>query len=57
MLEIVSEAVKSMAEGELLQIQKSRKLHIHEEDYFKIITSKTAALISPAQHRGKIGYR
>jgi octaprenyl-diphosphate synthase len=46
MLEIVSEAVKSMSEGELLQIQKARKLNIKEEDYFKIITSKTAALLS-----------
>ncbi len=46
MLEIVSEAVKSMSEGELLQLQKSRKLNITEVDYFKIITSKTAALIS-----------
>jgi octaprenyl-diphosphate synthase len=46
MLEIVSEAVKSMSEGELLQLQKARKQNIKEEDYFKIITSKTAALIS-----------
>lgn len=46
MLEIVSEAVKSMTEGELLQLQKSRKLNIREEDYFRIIGSKTAALIA-----------
>jgi len=46
MLEIVSEAVKSMSEGELLQIQKARKLNIKEEDYFKIIRSKTAALLA-----------
>ena len=46
MLEIVSEAVQSMSEGELLQLQKARKLNIREADYFKIITSKTAALIS-----------
>jgi octaprenyl-diphosphate synthase len=46
MLEIVSDAVKSMSEGELFQLQKARKLNIKEEDYFKIITSKTAALIS-----------
>ncbi|HUX96038.1 MAG TPA: polyprenyl synthetase family protein [Bacteroidales bacterium] len=46
MLEIVSEAVKSMSEGELLQLQKSRKLNITEEDYFRIILSKTAALIA-----------
>lgn len=46
MLEIVSEAVKSMSEGELLQLQKSRKQNIKEADYFRIISSKTAALIS-----------
>ncbi|HOW41158.1 MAG TPA: polyprenyl synthetase family protein [Bacteroidales bacterium] len=46
MLEIVSEAVKSMSEGELLQLQKARKQSITEEDYFRIIKSKTAALIS-----------
>ena len=46
MLEIVSEAVKSMSEGELLQLQKARKLNMKEEDYFRIISSKTAALIA-----------
>jgi octaprenyl-diphosphate synthase len=46
MLEIVSDAVKSMSEGELLQLQKSRKLNLREEDYFRIIKSKTAALLS-----------
>jgi octaprenyl-diphosphate synthase len=46
MLEIVSEAVKSMSEGELLQLQKARKSNITEEDYFRIILSKTAALIA-----------
>jgi octaprenyl-diphosphate synthase len=46
MLEIISEAVKSMAEGELLQLQKARKLNIKELDYYKIIISKTAAMLS-----------
>jgi len=46
MLEITSEAVKSMTEAELLQLQKSRKLNLTEEDYFRIIRGKTAALIS-----------
>jgi octaprenyl-diphosphate synthase len=46
MLEIISEAVQSMSKGELLQLQKSRKLNISEEDYFRIIKSKTAALIA-----------
>jgi len=46
MLEMVSEAVQSMSKGELLQLQKSRKLNIKEDDYFKIISCKTAALIA-----------
>src|SRR4030042_1269968 len=52
MLEIVSEAVKSMTEGELLQIQKARRMNIKEEDYFKIITSKTAAFLSACTATG-----
>lgn len=52
MLEIVSEAVKTMAEGELLQLQKSRKQNLKEEDYFKIIKCKTAALISACTATG-----
>lgn len=54
MLEIVSEAVKSMSEGELLQLQKARKLNIKEEDYFKIIMSKTAALLAACTACGAI---
>jgi octaprenyl-diphosphate synthase len=54
MLEIVSEAVKSMSEGELLQLQKSRKQNIREEDYFRIISSKTAALIAACTACGAI---
>lgn len=46
LLKIVSEAVKEMSEGELLQIQKSRKLNITEEEYFNIIRKKTATLIA-----------
>ena len=46
MLEIISEAVKKMSEGELLQLQKARKHYISESDYLRIIFSKTAALIS-----------
>jgi len=46
MLGIISEAVKKMSEGELLQLQKARKNHISEADYLRIIQSKTAALIS-----------
>lgn len=54
MLEIVSEAVKSMSEGELLQLQKSRKQNIKEEDYFRIIGMKTAAIISACTACGAV---
>ena len=46
LLEIVSNAVKEISEGELHQIQKSRKLDISEEEYFEIIRRKTASLIA-----------
>ena len=45
-LEIVSKAVKEMSEGELLQIEKTRKLNIQEDVYFEIIRSKTASLLA-----------
>ena len=47
-LQILSEAVKQMSEGELLQIEKARKLNLNEEIYFEIIRSKTASLLSSA---------
>jgi len=46
LLRIVSEAVKEMSEGELLQIQKSRRLNITNDQYFEIIRKKTATLIA-----------
>ncbi len=46
LLKIVSTSVKLMSEGELLQIEKARKLDIEEEVYFDIITKKTATLIA-----------
>jgi len=46
LLKIVSVAVREMSEGELLQIQKSRKLNITEEVYYDIIRKKTASLIA-----------
>lgn len=46
LLKIVSEAVKQMSEGELLQIEKARKLDIDEDTYFTIIKQKTASLIA-----------
>lgn len=54
MLEIMSEAVQSMSEGELLQLQKSRKLNITEDVYFEIIRMKTASLISACTACGTI---
>ena len=45
-LDIISESVKKMSEGELLQIEKSRSLDIDETVYFDIIKKKTASLIS-----------
>lgn len=48
MLQIVSKAVRDMSEGELLQIEKARRLDIKEEIYYDIIRQKTASLISSA---------
>lgn len=45
-LEILSTAVEQMSEGELLQMEKARKLDITEEVYFDIITKKTASLLA-----------
>lgn len=52
LLEIVSEAVKAMSEGELLQIEKARRLDINEEIYYEIIRQKTASLIAAACSAG-----
>ena len=52
LLEIASEAVREIAEGELLQIQKSRTLNITEEVYFEIIYKKTATLIAACTASG-----
>jgi octaprenyl-diphosphate synthase len=46
LLKIMSTAVQDMSEGELLQIEKARKLDITEEVYFDIIRQKTATLIA-----------
>ena len=45
-LKLISVAVREMSEGELLQIEKARKLDITEEVYFEIIRQKTATLIA-----------
>jgi octaprenyl-diphosphate synthase len=46
LLKVVSEAVREMSEGELLQIEKARKLNITEDIYYDIIRQKTASLIA-----------
>ena len=46
LLRIVSNATREMSEGELLQIEKARRLDISEEIYFEIIRKKTASLIA-----------
>jgi len=47
-LQIMSEAVKLMSEGELLQIEKARNLNLNEDTYYSIIKGKTASLLSSA---------
>lgn len=44
-LGVITNTVKRMSEGELLQIQKTRKLDIDEETYFQVISDKTASLL------------
>ena len=46
LLKIISKSVKDMSQGELLQIEKARRLDIDEKTYFDIITKKTASLIA-----------
>ena len=47
-LQLLSEAVRLMSEGELLQIEKSRSLNLDEGVYFEIIRNKTASLLASA---------
>jgi octaprenyl-diphosphate synthase len=54
MLEIVSRAVREMAEGELMQMEKARRLDIKEEIYYDIIRQKTASLIAAACSAGAV---
>lgn len=52
LLKITSTAVKEMSEGELLQIEKARRLDIKESIYYEIIRKKTASLIASACSAG-----
>lgn len=45
-LEILSDAIKLMSEGELLQLEKSRNLNLKEDVYYEIINGKTASLLA-----------
>ena len=47
-LKYLSDAVRQMSEGELLQMEKSRSLNLEEDIYFEIIKSKTASLLASA---------
>jgi len=57
LLKIISVAVKAMSEGELLQIEKARKLDITEEVYYEIIRQKTATLIAACTSLGAASVR
>ncbi|RVT98402.1 polyprenyl synthetase family protein [Mucilaginibacter limnophilus] len=46
LLKIVSEAVKQMSEGELLQVEKVRRMDVDEPVYYEVIRQKTASLIA-----------
>ena len=47
-LQLLSNAIKQMSEGELLQMEKSRTLNLEESTYFEIIRGKTASLLASA---------
>jgi len=47
-LKILSDAVRKMSEGELLQLEKARSLNLKEDIYFEIIRNKTASLLASA---------
>lgn len=51
-LHIISNAVKQISEGELLQLEKARTLNIQEDVYYEIIRSKTASLLASACSAG-----
>jgi octaprenyl-diphosphate synthase len=53
-MQIMADTSRRLSKGELMQIEKSRKMNLTEEDYFKIISDKTAALISSASQLGAI---
>jgi octaprenyl-diphosphate synthase len=52
LLNIVSDTVKEMSEGELLQLQKSRQLNVDTQSYYEVIRKKTATLIASCTASG-----
>lgn len=54
LLHVLSDTISEMSEGELLQIEKARRLDIKEDIYFTIIRQKTASLIASACMVGAI---
>ncbi|MBL7802071.1 MAG: polyprenyl synthetase family protein [Chitinophagales bacterium] len=57
LLHILSDTIRAMSEGELLQIEKARRLDIKESIYFDIIQKKTASLISSACQCGAVSVK
>lgn len=53
-LDAASSAVRRMSQGELHSIQKARESHISVDEYFSIISDKTAALLSACSHIGAL---
>lgn len=56
-LQLLSDAVRRMSEGELLQIEKSRSLNLDESIYFEIISNKTASLLASSCAAGAFSAR
>lgn len=54
MLRVINNTVREMSEGELMQLERSRKLNLDEQSYYEIIGKKTAALISACCQNGAI---
>ncbi len=52
LLNLVSDTVKEMSEGELLQLQKSRQLNVDTDSYYEVIRKKTATLIASCTASG-----
>jgi len=51
-MQILADVSSRLSKGELLQIEKTKRMNMNEEDYFKIISNKTAALIGAAAQLG-----